>query len=160
MMIGLPLAGERMLFVDIINTRASVWASMDRGTWTAIWSPSKSALKAVQTRGATGSPPLDQDGLERLDTQAVQGRGTVQQNGVLPDNLVQGVPHLRRLPFDHFFRALDRGDKPFVHQAVVNKRLEQFEGHFLWKTALVEPQIGTYGNDGTTRVINRLPSRF
>ena len=29
----------------------SVWASADRGTWTAIWSPSKSALKAVHTRG-------------------------------------------------------------------------------------------------------------
>jgi len=48
---GLPWAGERMLFVDIMRTRASIWASMDSGTWTAIWSPSKSALKAKQTRG-------------------------------------------------------------------------------------------------------------
>ena len=50
-MIGLPLAGERILFVDIMSTRASVWASIDSGTWTAIWSPSKSALYAGQTRG-------------------------------------------------------------------------------------------------------------
>ena len=50
-MIGLPLAGEKMLLVDSISTRASVWASIDSGRWTAIWSPSKSALKATQTSG-------------------------------------------------------------------------------------------------------------
>ena len=50
-MIGLPLAGDRMLLVDIISTRASSCASNERGTCTAIWSPSKSALKAVQTSG-------------------------------------------------------------------------------------------------------------
>src|SRR3546814_1560855 len=38
-MIGLPLAGERMLLVDIIRTRASSCASSDSGTCTAIWSP-------------------------------------------------------------------------------------------------------------------------
>ena len=46
-----PLAGDRMLLVDIISTRASICASSDSGTCTAIWSPSKSALKAVQTSG-------------------------------------------------------------------------------------------------------------
>ena len=50
-MIGLPLAGLRMLLVDIMSTRASSWASSDSGTCTAIWSPSKSALNAVQTSG-------------------------------------------------------------------------------------------------------------
>ena len=50
-MIGLPLAGERMLLVDIIRPRASTWASTDSGTCTAIWSPSKSALYAAQTSG-------------------------------------------------------------------------------------------------------------
>ena len=52
-MMGSPLAGERMLLDDIINARASSWASMDSGTWTAIWSPSKSALNAVQTSGCS-----------------------------------------------------------------------------------------------------------
>ena len=50
-MIGAPLAGDSTLFVDIIRTRASSWASSERGTCTAIWSPSKSALKAEQTSG-------------------------------------------------------------------------------------------------------------
>ncbi len=48
---GAPCAGDRMLFEDSIRIRASAWASADSGTWTAIWSPSKSALKAWQTRG-------------------------------------------------------------------------------------------------------------
>ncbi len=52
-MIGLPLAGLKMLLVDIIKTRASSCASSDSGTCTAIWSPSKSALKAVQTSGCS-----------------------------------------------------------------------------------------------------------
>ncbi len=49
--IGAPLAGERMLFDDIISTDASICASGDSGMCTAIWSPSKSALNAVQTSG-------------------------------------------------------------------------------------------------------------
>ena len=49
--IGLPDAGDKMLFEDNIKIRASAWASAESGTCTAIWSPSKSALNAVQTKG-------------------------------------------------------------------------------------------------------------
>ena len=49
--IGRPCAGDRMLLVDSIRMRASACASADSGTCTAIWSPSKSALNAVQTSG-------------------------------------------------------------------------------------------------------------
>ncbi|MCY1515362.1 hypothetical protein D9M68_499450 [compost metagenome] len=52
-MIGSPLAGDRMLLVDIISARASSWASRVSGTCTAIWSPSKSALYAAQTSGCS-----------------------------------------------------------------------------------------------------------
>src|SRR6266404_4615419 len=51
LMIGWPLAGLKMLLVDIISTVASTWASIDKGRWTAIWSPSKSALKPLHTSG-------------------------------------------------------------------------------------------------------------
>lgn len=51
MVTGLPSDGLRMLLVDSIRIRASAWASADSGRCTAIWSPSKSALKAVQTSG-------------------------------------------------------------------------------------------------------------
>ena len=49
--IGFPFEGLKILLVDIINTLASNCASKLKGIWTAIWSPSKSALKAAQTSG-------------------------------------------------------------------------------------------------------------
>ena len=48
---GRPWAGDRMLLALSISTRASACASEESGRCTAIWSPSKSALKAVQTSG-------------------------------------------------------------------------------------------------------------
>src|SRR5947207_812688 len=50
---GRPCAGERMLFAESIRIRASACASAESGRWTAIWSPSKSALNAWQTSGCT-----------------------------------------------------------------------------------------------------------
>ena len=51
MVTGRPSAGFRMLLVDSIRIRASACASALSGRCTAIWSPSKSALNAVQTSG-------------------------------------------------------------------------------------------------------------
>ncbi len=48
---GRPSDGFRMLFDEIIRSRASSCASNESGTCTAIWSPSKSALNAAQTSG-------------------------------------------------------------------------------------------------------------
>ena len=50
-----------MLLVDIISTLASNWASRLRGIWTAIWSPSKSALNAAQVSGCNSiaSPSIN-----------------------------------------------------------------------------------------------------
>ena len=52
-MIGAPLAGLKMLCVLIISVWASTWASIESGKWTAIWSPSKSALKPLHTSGCS-----------------------------------------------------------------------------------------------------------
>ena len=51
MVTGRPSEGLRMLFEDSIRMRASACASADSGRCTAIWSPSKSALKAAHTSG-------------------------------------------------------------------------------------------------------------
>ena len=48
---GAPLEGDRMLLAESISTCVSICASMESGTCTAIWSPSKSALNAVHTSG-------------------------------------------------------------------------------------------------------------
>ena len=50
-MIGLPSLGPKICHEANMIERASATASFDNGTWTAIWSPSKSALKAVVTNG-------------------------------------------------------------------------------------------------------------
>ena len=48
---GSPFFGERILLAPNIKILASACASSLIGTWTAIWSPSKSALNAPQTSG-------------------------------------------------------------------------------------------------------------
>src|SRR3989344_2583955 len=55
-----PEPGLRRFLFALITSRASHCASSERGTWTAIWSPSKSALKAGQTSGGSwvAAPPL------------------------------------------------------------------------------------------------------
>jgi hypothetical protein len=66
-----------------ISVRASICASSDSGTCTAIWSPSKSALKAAHQRVQLDGLAFDQDRLERLDAQTVQRGRTVQHDRVL-----------------------------------------------------------------------------
>src|ERR687891_655205 len=48
---GFPCAGESTLLEESMRMRASACASAESGRCTAIWSPSKSALKAWQTSG-------------------------------------------------------------------------------------------------------------
>src|SRR6478609_4001034 len=131
-MIGLPDAGDRMLLVDIISTRASSWASSDSGTWTAIWSPSKSAFEAVQ------------------------GRGTVQQHRMLADHLLEDVPHLRPLLLDHALGGLDGVGHAVVLQPRVDERLEQLERHLLGQAALVQLELGADHDDRAARVVDAL----
>ena len=52
-MIGVPLAGLRMFWLPSMSREASMMAALPSGRWTAIWSPSKSALKAVQASGCS-----------------------------------------------------------------------------------------------------------
>ena len=52
-MIGSPSAGLSRLREASIRLRASLTAFWESGTCTAIWSPSKSALKAVVTSGCS-----------------------------------------------------------------------------------------------------------
>ena len=51
---------------------------------------------------------LDEDRLERLNPQPVQGRRPVQQNRMIDDDLVQHLPNLRPPFLDHLLGHLDR----------------------------------------------------
>src|SRR5512135_1886155 len=114
-MIGLPLAGDRILLVDIISTRASSWASSESGTWTAIWSPSKSALKAVQTSGCSWI--------------ALPSISTGSKDRMLADHLFQDVPNFRTLLFHHALGRLDGGSHAVDLELRIDEGLEQLERH-------------------------------
>src|SRR4029453_13445052 len=153
-MIGLPLAGERMLLVDIMRARASTCASTDSGTWTAIWGPSKSGLEAAQAR--VGGPSPQEHGFECLDAEAVEGGRAVQQHRMLADDLVEDVPDLGALLLHHLLRALDGGDRGALFELFVDEGLEELEGHLLRQAALVQPQLRADDDDRTSRVVDAL----
>ena len=75
--------------------------------------------------------PLDQHRIERLDAQPVEGGSPVQQDGMLTNDFVQHVPHLRTLFLDQPLGALDRGRRAAFLQLVKDERLEQFQRHLL-----------------------------
>ncbi len=144
---GRPCAGLNTLLADSISTRASAWASADSGRWTAIWSPSKSALKAVQTSGRIlDCLALDQHRLKGLNTQTVQGRCTVQQHRMFPDHVVENVPDLWLASLDHALGRLDVLCDLLVDQLLHHEGLEQLECHDLGQPALMELE-GRTGHD-------------
>src|SRR5271163_1595592 len=96
-----------------INTDASTCASGDSGMCTAIWSPSKSALSAVQ------------------------------QHRMLANHIFENVPHHRFLRFHQFLGLLDRGAVSRGFQLVIDERLEKLKRHLLRQSALVQLQFGT-----------------
>src|SRR5947209_6297528 len=78
---------------------------------------------------------FDENRLERLNTQAVKRRSTVQENRMLPDNVLENVPNDRLLALDHFTGLFDSSRMGVFLELVVNKRLKKLQGHLLWKTA-------------------------
>ena len=90
---------------------------------------------------------FDQDWFERLNAQTVQRWRTVQQYGMLADNLIEDVPNFLTLLFDPLLGLLQGHRKTLGIQARVNERLEQFERHFLWQAALMQFQFWTGHNN-------------
>src|SRR5919106_295153 len=123
---GAPLDGDRMLLADSISTWASSWASIESGTWTAIWSPSKSALNAVQ------------------------------EHRMLLDDVVQDVPDLGPLLLHELLGGLDRRGDAALLQLAEDERLEQLQGHLLRQPALMQLQIRTDDDDRSPRVVHPL----
>src|SRR5881392_1405573 len=98
--IGSPFAGDSRLAVESIISRASRCASLESGTWTAIWSPSKSALNAVQTSGWIWiAEPSTSTGMNAWMPRRCRG-GAVEQHRVVLDDLLEDVPDLRTHALD------------------------------------------------------------
>ncbi len=99
---------------------------------------------------------LDENRLEGLDPEAVQGGRPVQEDRVLLDDLVEHVPDLNPPALDHPLGGLyvlgDLGvDEPLHHE-----RLEELERHQLGQAALMELERGTDDDDRAARVVDSL----
>ena len=105
---------------------------------------------------------VHQDGLERLDAQAVERRRAVEQHRVLLDQRLQDVPDLGQLAREGLVLDLvvvrDVVDLP-LGQLPQDEGLEQLEGHLLGDAALVELQLGVHDDDGAARVVDALPQK-
>ena len=99
---------------------------------------------------------FNQDGLKRLDTQAVQRRRTVEHDRVLFDHLFQNVPHYGRAGFDFLLGSLDGGGDAHGFETSEDEGLEQFQRHQFGQAALVQLERWAHGNHGTTGVVHAL----
>ena len=99
---------------------------------------------------------LDEDGLERLDREAVQRRRAVEQHRMPLGDLLENVPHLGGLLLDHLAGAAHGVHEAEFLEAADDERLEQHERHLLGQAALVELELGTDDDDGAARVIDAL----
>ena len=126
----------------------------------AIWSPSKSALNAVQ-RGAAQRMQLeraafDEHWLKRLDAEAVQRRRTVEHDGVILDDNLERVPNRGNLFVNELLGGLDIVRITVVHELFHDERTEQLNRHLLRHTALIELQVRTDDDNASAGVVHAL----
>src|SRR6266849_2624597 len=100
--------------------------------------------------------PFDQNGFERLNAKAMEGRSTIQKHRVLPDDLFQDVPDLGTLFLDELLGRLDRRRDAALFQLAKDEGLEELEGHLLGEAALVQLEVRSDDDDGAARVVHAL----
>ena len=115
-----------------------------------------SVERSTYERVQLDSLALDEYRLERLDSQSVQCRGTVEQNRVILDDVIKNVPYFRLSSFYHDSCLLCILGELSVSELLHDERLEELERHCLRKSALIELQIRTYYDYGTSREVNSL----
>ena len=99
---------------------------------------------------------LDEDRLEGLHRQAVQGRSAVEQHRMPAGDLLEDVPDLLGLTLDHLLGRADRVDVAELLEAADDEGLEEHQRHLLGKTALVELQFRSDDDDRTAGVVDAL----
>ncbi len=72
------------------------------------------------------------------------------------DDFVEDFVGLFGLSIHHPTGGADVVGVFFGDELIDDKRLEEFEGHLLRQTTLVELELGTNDNNGTTRVVDTL----
>ena len=86
---------------------------------------------------------FNKDGLECLDTKTVKRRSTVEEDGVIFDDLFKDVPNLVLACVNKALCALDVVAEVLFNKFLHDEGLEEFKCHFLRKTALIQFQFRT-----------------
>ena len=102
------------------------------------------------------STAIHQHRLKGLDAQAVQGRRTVEHDGVILDDNVQRIPHLGDTLIHHLLSGFDVIGHAVLHQLLHDEGAEQLHGHLLGHAALIDLQLGAYHNNGAAGVVHTL----
>ena len=87
---------------------------------------------------------LNHLGLECLDTQTVQCRSTVQQNGVTLHYIFQNIPYYRILAVNNLLGGLYCLHDTALYELADDERLVKLGSHQLRYTALTHLKLRTY----------------
>ena len=99
---------------------------------------------------------LDQLGLIGLDTESVERRGTVEEDGVTLNDILQDVEDDRLATIDDALGTLDGLNDTAVDEATDDEGLVELGCHILRQTALVHLQLRTDDDDGAGGVVDTL----
>ena len=103
---------------------------------------------------------LDEDRFESLDSHPVQGGRAVEQHRMPLCHLLEDVPDLVILTFEHLLGTLDGiGIAEFLESSD-NEGLEQFKRDLFWQTALMQLEFRTHCDDGAGRIIDALSEQI
>ena len=97
-----------------------------------------------------------QDGLEGLNPESVKRRFSIQEHRMVLNDLFEGDPRFVFLPFDKIPGLMDRIHEPQVNETLVYVWLEEFQRHFLGKTALVDLELGIDNDHRNAGVVSPL----
>ena len=154
---GSPFDGSSTLFDASISVRASICASSDSGTCTAIWSPSKSALNAVQTSGCSWiALPSISTGSNAWMPRRCSVGARFSSTGCSRITSSRMSQTTGSCALDHLLRGLDRGGEAHRLELVEDERLEELERHQLRQAALVQLELRTDDDDRAARVVDAL----
>ncbi|CAB4933383.1 unannotated protein [freshwater metagenome] len=102
---------------------------------------------------------FDQLWLEGLDAEAVQSRRTVEQNGMLCNDLFEDIPHDWTRALHHALCGLDVLRVVEIDEPLHDEGLEEFECHLLRKSTLMQLQLRADDDDRTTGVVDALAEK-
>ena len=99
---------------------------------------------------------LDELGLERLDTQTVKRRSTVEEHGMALHHILEDIPDDRFAAVDDFLRRLHRLDDAALDEFAYDERLVELGGHEFGQTALAHLQFRTHHDDRACGIVDTL----